>query len=109
VRLSLPGAEPIGRDQPPANPFQPQATTTILTEAAFVSVDGSTFVSEAARFSYAQVLLMEHVWIRDGTYLFGLPETAVLAFLRILSLGLSPRQEPAVYANEDDARCNLST
>ena len=51
---------------------------SILTEASFVSVDGSTLVFGATRFSYAQVLLTEHVWIRDVTYLFGLLGIAML-------------------------------
>ena len=52
-------------------------------------------------------LLTEHVWIIEGTYLFVLPGIAMWARLLTSSLGPSPQQEPAVYADENDARCNL--
>ena len=51
--------------------------------------------------------LTEHVWIRERTYLFGFPEIAVYAYLSISFWGPSPRQVPTIYADENDAKCDL--
>jgi hypothetical protein len=63
---------------------------------------------KAARFSYAQALLTEHVWIREETYLFGLAGDHDVGLSSLLLFGDRIHGRSLQYdADENDASCDL--